>query len=58
MRLEVVYEFVDGETPKKARRIILFGDPAAVDLRFATSTDEFEKWQPPFDEILASLQVK
>jgi len=53
-----VYEFLNGDKPRKARRILLFGDTSAVDLRFTTATEEFEKWQPAFDKIIASLKVE
>ena len=54
----VVYEFLDKDKPMKARRILLFGDSSAVDVRFSTATDEYDKWQPAFEEILASLKIE
>jgi hypothetical protein len=54
---QTYYEFQDGEESKKVRRTILYGDEWAVDFRFATTSDQFEKWQPAFEKILQSLKV-
>jgi hypothetical protein len=56
--VEAIYEWLDGDKPKKARRIILYGDEWAMDLRFATSADDFEKLQPTIDAILDGLRLK
>jgi len=54
---QTYYEFQDGDKSKKARRTIVYGDQWAVDFRFVTTMDHFEKCQTDFEKILHSLKV-
>jgi len=55
---QAVYEHVQGNTLMKTRRINMYGDTSAVDLRFSIAAQEYEKWQSAIDEILATLSVR
>ncbi|MBB3206831.1 hypothetical protein FHS27_002645 [Rhodopirellula rubra] len=53
-----VFEYFENNKPKKARRVAVFGDDSAVNVRFTADKDIFDALQPSCDEILASLDVK
>ncbi len=52
-----VFEYFENDKPKKARRVAVFGDDSAVNVRFTADKDIFDALQPSCDEILASLDV-
>jgi len=52
------FTFLDGDKSKTGQEIALFGDSSAINLRFLGSSDEFEKWQPEIEKILATLEIE
>ena len=55
---QAIYEHTQGKNLMKTRRINLYGDTSAIDVRFTIPAKEYEKWQPAIDEILAGLKAK
>ena len=47
-----------GDVAQTSWRVAIFGDAAAARIRFTTPTDDFAKWQPAAQEIVASLRVQ
>ena len=50
--------FVEGNKPMTARRMTIFGETSAANLRFAVETARLAEWEPQFAEILQTLEVK
>jgi hypothetical protein len=55
---DVVFEFQEGDQMMKGRRVTVFGENSAVNLRFTSAADRFDPWQPAVEKIKANLQVK
>ncbi|MEQ8616174.1 MAG: tetratricopeptide repeat protein [Lacipirellulaceae bacterium] len=56
--VSAVFEYSDGSKAKKARRVCLFGETSAVNLRFTSNAEDFDRLQPEIEKILASLRIK
>ncbi|EMI58279.1 putative secreted protein [Rhodopirellula sallentina SM41] len=56
--VSAVFEYVENNKAKKARRVAVFGDESAVNLRFTADADIFETLQPSCEQILANLNLK
>ncbi|QDS97236.1 hypothetical protein HG15A2_04970 [Adhaeretor mobilis] len=54
----VEFEYREGKVAKRARRICVFGESTAANLRFTTERDDFEKLVPSFEEIVSSLTIR
>lgn len=56
--MSAVFEYSEGGKAKKARRVCLFGETSAVNLRFTSSAEEFDRLQPEIEKLLATLEIK
>lgn len=56
--MSAVFEYSEGGKAKKGRRVCLFGETSAVNLRFTSSAEEFDRLQPEIEKLLATLEIK
>ncbi|QEG36496.1 DUF3108 domain-containing protein [Bythopirellula goksoeyrii] len=53
-----IFQFKEGKKSMTARRITIFGETSAANVRSAVETKQLEQWEPQFAEILSTLEVK
>lgn len=53
-----VYDHKDGDKQLRTHRTIVYGDTAALDLRFSSLADDFNKQLPMFEKIVDTIELK
>ncbi len=52
------FHFKEGNKSMTARRIAIFGETSAINVRFSVESDLYDKWEPEFAKVLSTLKVK